>query len=442
MPNTKSLNFKLNIIGFNHKNTDIELRDKLSIPKNQLNHFLTEIKNNFSEISQCCIISTCNRTEVVFISKNNSHNNSDNINNLINWIATYAQCETTLILNSMYIYQGIEAIRHLMKVASGLDSMVLGEPQILGQIKESVAIAKKCNSIKSELNILFDHVFHCAKKIRSETQIGKCPVSMVFSTTQMLKKHLNKEDDNLKNIKKTHILLIGSGDTGKLLIKHLINDQNNIISITNRTDKHAEKLSADFGVSCIYWNDYKNNLDNFDVIICSAQAEHYLLTKQDFNQQHSKKTTQTPKLLIDLSMPRNIDPEISNLINIDLLNIDDIGMFIQNNALKRSKAVPLAKSIINNQIKDYLEQSKFSEYHNGIKNFRDYTKYVSGLVNKKIISEIKLGEDPEKALKEYSYLFTQKWLHQPTKKIQSWIQEGKSITPEDLFELFDLFEIY
>lgn len=411
----------INLIGINHKHAEIELRDNLAIPMERMDDFLTEIKTNFSNISECCIISTCNRTEIIFISKDSS-----SIQWINQWLANYGNIDSTVLLNSIYIHQGIEAIRHLMKVASGLDSMVLGEPQILGQIKQSVAIAKENNAIKNDLAIIFDNIFTCAKRIRSQTHIGKCPVSMVFSTTKIVEDHFNNKTNNIDN----NILLIGIGDTGKLLIKHLINDTSNQVYITNRTDIKAENIAAQYGISSIDWVDYKKSLHNFDVIICATQSEHYLITRQDIQ-------SESPVLLIDLSMPRNIDPEISKMINVTLLNIDDIGAFIQENALKRSQSIPHAEKIINSQIDYLIEQSKFNKYHSEIKKFRDYTKNIGDQINKKIKEEILLGSNPEQAIKEYSYLFTQKWLHLPNKKIQEWIKSGKSITPDEFFELFN-----
>ena len=431
----------INIIGLNYKTADIETRDKISIPKSQYAKFLTEIKLNFEDIVECCLLSTCNRTELIFISKTSDDNSVQNLTQwIINWLASLTDSSPTLLLETLYIHQGADAVKHLMQVASGLDSMVLGEPQILGQIKEAVAIAKSSNAIKSKLTLIFDHVFTCAKKIRSTTKIGHCPVSMAFSAMQIVNQHSNNQQ----------ILIVGAGVTGQLLLKHLINNKNknHDIYITNRTEKSAESIAAEFGISAISWSDFRRDLNQFDVIICAAQADHYLISKKDLKTKDINLAT--PTLCIDMAMPRNIDPEVEKLISVTLINIDDIGSMLQDNALKRAQAIPEAEKIISIQINKLINDVKLSEYHSGIKAFREYTKNVGADIIENIISDLKqnttsdkdlnkcLGKDIdfEKILKEYNYLFTQKWLHQPTKKIQEWLQNNKSLNAEDLFDLF------
>lgn len=431
----------INIIGLNYKTSDIETRDKISIPKTQYAQFLSEIQQNFEDIKECCLVSTCNRTELIFISKTTDDDSIQNLTKwIIDWLTSLTDSDPTLLLEALYIHQGTDAIKHLMQVASGLDSMVLGEPQILGQIKEAVSIAKSNNSIKSKLTLIFDHVFTCAKKIRSTTKIGHCPVSMAFSAMQIVNQHSNNQQ----------ILIVGAGVTGQLLLKHLVNNKNNNhnIYITNRTEKSAESIAAEFGISAISWSDFRRDLNQFDVIICAAQADHYLLSKKDLKTKDINLAT--PILCIDMAMPRNIDPEVEKLISVTLINIDDIGNMLQDNALKRAKAIPEAEKLISSQINKFINEVKLSEYHIGIKAFREYTKHVGTDIIENIISDLKqsltsnknldngLGKDIdfEKILKEYNYLFTQKWLHQPTKKIQEWLQNNKSLNTEDLFDLF------
>jgi glutamyl-tRNA reductase len=438
MPNKTTYALKtINIIGLNYKTADIATRDKLSIPKTQYAKFLSEIKQNFEDIKECCLVSTCNRTELIFISKTTDNNSIQNLTKwIIDWLTSLTEADPTLLLEALYIHQGTDAIKHLMQVASGLDSMVLGEPQILGQIKEAVSIAKSSNAIKSKLTLIFDHVFTCAKKIRSTTKIGNCPVSMAFSAMQIVNQHSNNQQ----------ILIVGAGVTGQLLLKHLVNNKNNNhdVYITNRTEKSAESIAAEFGISAIAWSDFRRDLNQFDVIICAAQADHYLISKKDLKTKDINLAT--PTLCIDMAMPRNIDPEVEKLISVTLINIDDIGNMLQDNALQRAKAIPEAEKIISSQINKFINEVKLSEYHIGIKAFREYTKHVGADIIENIISDLKQSIssdkgldkdiDFEKILKEYNYLFTQKWLHQPTKKIQEWLQSNKSLNAEDLFDLF------
>ena len=410
----------VNIIGLNYKTADIETRDKISIPKTQYAKFLSEIKQNFEDIIECCLVSTCNRTELIFISKVTDHNSIQNLTKwIIDWLINLTDSDPTLLLEALYIHQGTDAIKHLMQVASGLDSMVLGEPQILGQIKEAVSIAKANSSIKSKLTLIFDHVFTCAKKIRSTTKIGHCPVSMAFSAMQIVNQNSNNQQ----------ILIVGAGVTGQLLLKHLVNNKNHHhdIYITNRTEKSAESIAAEFGISAIAWSDFRTDLNQFDVIICAAQADHYLISKKDLKTKELKLAT--PTLCIDMAMPRNIDPDVEKLISVTLINIDDIGNMLQDNALKRAQAIPEAEKIISSQINKFINEVKLSEYHSGIKEFREYTKSVGADIIKSIISDLKQniasGKDSEKELDfekiliEYNYLFTQNGYINPLKKFKS-----------------------
>ncbi len=328
------------VIGLNHKTADIDIREKLAFDGPKLEEGLLTIRN-LPEVKESVIISTCNRVEIYL----NAGNTEQAIASIKEFIASFHDIRNESLNDALYIHNDIEAVRHIYRVASSLDSMVVGEPQILGQLKEAFEFSLKHKTTGILLNRLFKKAISVAKRIRTETRIAENAVSISFAAVELAKKIFTELTGKT-------FMLLGAGEMAELAAKHIMNNGVTDILIANRTYQTGCDLAKEFSGRAVPFENYLNELKTSDIIICSTGAPDYVLSK---SQMHKvmKERKNKPVFIIDISVPRNVDPEINTLDNVYLYDIDDLQGVVDSNIHERQKEARKAEDIIEEEIETF-----------------------------------------------------------------------------------------
>jgi glutamyl-tRNA reductase len=313
---------------------------------------------------------------------------------------------------ALFILHGSEAVRHVFRVASGLDSMVLGEPQILGQIKDAFDFSLKNKATGALLNKLMKKTFSVAKRTRTETGIGKGAVNISYAAVELAKKIF--DDLSTKTF-----LLIGAGEMGELAAKHLINNGVKDVIVTNRTYERAEKLAAEFNGRAVRFEEYMQELKHIDIIISAVDVRKHILTKEDIHGV-MKARKQKPVYIIDISDPRSIDPEIDKLDNVYRFDIDNLRGIVDVNEEERKKEAEKADEIVTSEVETFLRWQESLSAVPTIVALRDKAEAIRKDELEKTLK--KLGPMEEEKIKSIEYLtisIVNKLIHPPTSALKS-----------------------
>jgi glutamyl-tRNA reductase len=328
----------ISVIGLNHKTADIEVRERLAFNGPKLEEGLKGL-SSLPGVKEAFIISTCNRVEIYLHSKNTVSTQ------VIRFLSEFHSIPEELLKKSLYILNGLEAARHLFRVASSLDSMVIGEPQILGQVKEAFEFALGQKTTGPIINTLVKKAISAAKRVRTETRIAENAVSISYAAVELAKKIF--EDLSTKTF-----MLLGAGEMAELAARHLISNGVRSVTVANRTYERGCELAREFNGRAIRFEDFPKELVHTDIVICSTGAPNYVVTKADM-QEILKERKQKPVFLIDISVPRNIDPAINELDNVYLYDIDDLQGVVDSNILERKKEAEKAERIIDEEVEKF-----------------------------------------------------------------------------------------
>ena len=328
------------VIGISYKNADLDIRGLFSLSDLQLHSLFLEAKEK--KFDELMIINTCNRTEIF------GWNN--NTNDFINLLCKHSNGDIKTFEKYGYIITGKKAIKHLFRVGTGLDSQILGDFEIIGQIKQSLNRSKRLNLISGRLERLVNSVIHASKKIKNQTKLSSGATSVAYASVQYIIK-------NVKNISKKKIVLFGIGKIGRNTCENLLkHTKNEHIVLINRTQEKAEKIALKFPVLVKPYGELSSEISNADVLIVATSSSNPTITKDlIFNSKNL--------LILDLSIPRNVETQITELNNIKVVHLDELSQITDSTIEKRKKHIPKAELIINSNIKDYilwLSQRKFS----------------------------------------------------------------------------------
>ncbi len=330
------------LIGMNHKTAPLEIRERLSLScGDDINH-LAEIMN-IPEIKEGLYLATCNRVEVLA----NTADSEGAVGRLRDFIFHHGNLSAEEMNKCLYLHHDHEAVRHLFRVASSIDSMVMGEPQILGQIKDAFRTAVDHNATGVILNKILHHAFRVAKRVRSETGIANNAVSVSFAAVELAKKIFGA-------IEERNVLLIGAGEMSELAAKHLISRRVGKIFITNRTYARAVKMAEDVHGTAIEFDRLPEKLHEVDIVITSTGAPGYVLTPPMIEASIRRRKNRL-LFLIDIAVPRDIDPAVGEIDNVYLYNIDDLQDIVDSNLKSRNKEAEKAETIIDEEVTRYLE---------------------------------------------------------------------------------------
>lgn len=337
------------VIGLNHKTAPVEIREKIAFnSKEAIKEALKELIQR-EGIGEVVIISTCNRVEIYVYTANVSDLKRENqVEETIKaFLSNFHNIEIGEFENYLYVYKDTEAVEHLFKVASSLDSMIVGEPQITGQVKESYEIALSERTTSLILNYLMNRALFTAKRVRNETRIGENPVSVSYAAVGLIKKVFDE-------LSKKSILLVGAGEMAELALRHLIGSGIKNVYLTNRTFQRAEELAKEFNGVAVPFENLKEQLVKTDIVICSTGAPHYVITEQMLKEVMPLRKHK-PIFFIDISVPRNVDPACNELDNVYLYNIDDLQDVVDSNILERKKEAEKALSIVQEETEKFFQ---------------------------------------------------------------------------------------
>ncbi|MBI4620583.1 MAG: glutamyl-tRNA reductase [Desulfobacterales bacterium] len=328
------------VVGLNHKTAPVELREKLHFPSENIEEPLKRV-TSLPQISEALILSTCNRVEIVAVTRDIREGTEE----IRNFLSSYHGIPMSRLDSCLYSYDSYDAIKHIFQVASGLDSMVMGEPQILGQLKDAYSLTNKYKTSDVILHRFLHRAFSVAKKVRTETKIATSAVSISYAAVELAKKIF----DTLKN---KVVMLIGAGEMSELAARHLLNHGVKEILIANRTYSRAVKLAEELGGRPAVFEDITLFLDQADIVISSTGSAHYIIRSDDVVRV-LKIRKHKPMFFIDIAVPRDIDPKINDISNVYLYDIDDMEGVVGTNIKMRGEEAKKAERIIEKEIEQF-----------------------------------------------------------------------------------------
>jgi len=391
-------------VGINYNTAPVAIRERLAFPADSLEPSLKTLWNQH-KIHGAAILSTCNRTEFYYQAEDHSPNT------LIEWIADTKNIDPKDFTPYLYSHTDSQSIRHMFRVACGLDSMVLGEPQILGQMKTAYQAAYEAGTLGKHLGKLFHHTFSAAKKVRTDTAIGSSPVSVAFAAVQLAQQIFN-------SLSEQTALLIGAGETIELTARHLY--QNNIgrIIIANRTYDKAHALASQFNGYAIDLSELPTHLAEADIVVSSTASQLPILGKGRV-ESAIKKRKHKPMFMVDLAVPRDIEAEVAQLSDVYLYTVDDLQNTIDQNMDSRRKAAEQAEEIIDTQVEHFLSWMRSQGAQTVIKDFRLQSELTRNQALKKALSQLNNGRDAEEVLNLLAHTLTNKLIHTPSAQIRA-----------------------
>jgi len=402
----------VSIFGINHKTAPVDIREKVAFSPDKLSDSLQQLKQDLL-LDEVAIISTCNRMEIIYRNPQDEtkpSNQEDPSSQIASWLAEYHQIEKSHVIEHAYHHSGELAINHIMSVACGLDSMVLGEPQILGQVKDAYGYANHAGTMGVYLNRLFQQTFSLAKQVRTETKIGESAVSVAYAAITLAKRIF-------VDFSKVDALFIGAGETIELAARHLNRQGVVNMSVANRTVERAEKLAEEFNASAHALSELPGLVEKADIIISSTASPVPVIGK-GLMEKAMKSRRHKPMFMVDLAVPRDIEPQVADLNDVYLYTVDDMQDVIKENLKEREKAAEEAREIIRLHGKRYLHWLQSLSAVELLKDFRTQIESVKDRELTRALEKIAKGENSEKVLKEFANRMTQKFMHSPSKSIR------------------------
>ncbi|AGH38682.1 Glutamyl-tRNA reductase [Bibersteinia trehalosi USDA-ARS-USMARC-188] len=414
-------------LGINHKTASVSLREKVAFVESKRQLAFEQIsQQNLAE--SAVILSTCNRTELYFhqadIPPQEDH--PENIawrERCFQWFAEIHQLDHNELRQCIYFKQNMDTARHLMEVACGLDSLILGEPQILGQVKQAYQDSEyfyhqQGKSISTNLSRLFQKTFSTAKRVRSETEIGASAVSVAYAACGLARQIFD-------DFAKLRFLLVGAGETIELVARYLIQHGAQNLMVANRTHIRAEMLAEklETPMQILSLSALQVGLNQADVVISSTGSPDLLISKE-MVETAQKQRRFDPMLLIDIAVPRDIDEKAGELDSVYAYSVDDLQHIIQQNLAQRQQAAEQAKEIVEQECKDFFAWLKQQQSSQLIKHYRQNAEEIRLDLLEKARNALEQGQDSEKILQELSYKLMNQLLHAPTSALQNLAKDG------------------
>ena len=393
---------KVFVVGLNHKIADVDVREKLAFSGPKLEEGLTKFEE-LPDVQEAVILSTCNRVEL-YANVRDAVKASESIKT---FLSEFHNINRESLNDALYIYDDIKAVGHIFRVASSLDSMVIGEPQILGQLKDAFELAHKKKTTGVLLNRLMKKAISVAKRVRTETRIAENAVSISFVAVELAKKIFT-------DLSKKVFMLLGAGEMAELAAKHLISNGVKEVIVSNRTYERACELAKEFNGRPVKFDEFIQEMIRADIVICSTGASDYVLKKSQM-QKVMKERKQGPVFIIDISVPRNIDPETNDLDNVYLYNIDDLQGVVDANRFERQKEAEKAERIVEEEIETFLKWQSSLDSVPTIIALREKAEEIKKEELDKLLSKFPgIGEKEKKGIEYMATAITNKLIHPPT----------------------------
>ncbi len=328
------------LLGLNHKSAPVEVREKISLSKPRIKAN-TDIIKNMASIDGMAVLSTCNRTEFYF----SSTKHKKAVDEVESWISDYSGIAVDEMAQYLYIFEDVKAVRHLYEVVGGLDSMILGESQIQGQVQEAYNLALECGFSNSIINTLFMNALSVGKRVRTETYIDRQPVSISSAAVDLAKSELGTLEGKT-------VLILGAGETSELAARHLVSNGISSVIVANRTYERAKIMANEFGGSAAKLSEFLNYIKDADIIISCTSSPRYVVEKAEIAPYVAQK--KSPLLFIDIAVPRDIEPAVAELDNVHLYDIDDLQNQVQQNLESRKNEAVKAQKIIEQEVSNFF----------------------------------------------------------------------------------------
>ncbi len=402
-------------LGINHNSAAVEVRERVAFAPEQVNEALCDACQAVG-VDEVVILSTCNRTEIYAMVPKGLAPAEKSLQ-LIDWMANYHHLSARELRGGAYHYEGDAALRHIVQVASGLDSMVLGEPQIFGQLKSAYAVARDAGTVGPELGKLFPRAFSIAKRVRTDTAIGENPVSVAYAAVD-LASHI------FTDLSDCRALLVGAGETIELVTRHLIEAGVRRIVIANRTLGRARELAHQFGADAVLLAEIPDQLRDADIVITSTASQLPILGKGAV-EQALKVRKHRPVLMVDIAVPRDIEPQVGDLRDVYLYSVDDLREIVDQNLRGRRNEARKADQIIAEGVAQYLEEIRGLGAVDVVKEYRQMAEELSEQELQRALRGLARGQDPEQVLTQLARGLTNKLIHAPTAGLKQASAEGR-----------------
>ena len=386
-------------LGINHKTATVAVRERVAFTPPQLTSALGQLRG-MPEVREAAVLSTCNRTELYCVTESRGEKP------ILDWLGEFHGLPVEDLSRCAYHYLDNEAARHLMRVAVGLDSMVLGEPQILGQLKEAYQSARDAEGLGGELELLFQHTFSVAKQVRTRTGIGQNPESVAYAAVRLASRIFD-------DFSRSRAMLIGAGETIELVARHLREAGVREMIVANRTRERAEGLASVFNAEAISLNEIPEALPRADIVISSTAAPLPILGK-GMAERALKKRRHRPIFMVDIAVPRDIEPEVGDLDDVFLYTVDDLNEVIQENRHRRQAAADQAESLIEHGVSVWLHERRIRSSGELIRRYRDQACELRERSEQQALARLARGEDPESVVRLLAHQLTNRLLHRPT----------------------------
>ncbi|VXB56786.1 glutamyl tRNA reductase [Pseudomonas sp. 8AS] len=412
-------------LGINHKTASVDVRERVAFTPEQLVEALQQLCHA-TPSREAAILSTCNRSELYLEQEQLS------ADEVLQWLADYHQLNLAELRACAYVHQDNDAVRHMMRVASGLDSMVLGEPQILGQMKSAYAVAREAGTVGPLLGRLFQATFSTAKTVRTDTAIGENPVSVAFAAVSLAKQIF-------ADLHRSQALLIGAGETISLVARHLHDQGIKRIVVANRTLERASSLAEQFGAHAILLADIPDELINSDIVISSTASQLPILGKGAV-ERALKKRRHKPIFMVDIAVPRDIEPEVGELDDVYLYTVDDLHEVIEENLKSRQGAAQAAEELVSAGAADFMQRLRALAAVDVLKAYRQQAERLRDEELAKAQRLLSNGAPADEVLAQLARGLTNKLLHAPSVQLKKISADGRLDALAVAQELFALDE--
>jgi len=410
-------------IGLNHHTAPVEIRERVAFAPERLSIDLQQLVK-VQDVQEAAIVSTCNRTEIY------CNLDGDNFGELLNWLENTHGIERSQLEPYLFSHSERDAVKHLLRVCSGLDSLVLGEPQILGQMKAAWQSAENEGTLGRHLNRLFQHAFTVAKKVRSDTAIGSSPVSVAFAAVQLSKQIFG-------DLSGKTALLLGAGETAELAMRHLHGQGVERLIVVNRTLANAESLAAEFGARAVPLTELHDVMHLADVLIASTGSPLPVFGKGAV-ESAIKKRRREPMLMVDIAVPRDIEAEVGELDDVFLYTVDDLEHIVDEGRRSRQQAADEAEEIIEHQTEEFMSWQRSLQAVDTVRAVRDRAVEQQQALLSKANARLAAGDAPEQVLEQMARALTNKLIDSPTRAMRTAASRDDTDTLNAARRLFGL----
>ncbi|MDY0072059.1 MAG: glutamyl-tRNA reductase [Thauera sp.] len=408
-------------LGLNHHTAPLAIRERVAFQPECLNQALHDLTHADS-VREAAILSTCNRTELYFAAEQPQH--------AADWLARFHQLALQEVSPYLYAYPQRDAIRHVFRVASGLDSMVIGEPQILGQVKDAARRAEEAGTMGTLLHKLFQNTFAVAKEVRSSTAIGANTVSMAAAAVHLTERIF-------ESVAEQHVLFIGAGEMIELCAAHFAGAQPRSMTVANRTEERALVVAERFGASTMRIDQIGEALPRFDVVV-SCTAAPLPIVGLGMVERAVKARRHRPVVMVDLAVPRDIEAEVAGLDDIFLYTVDDLAQVVDAGLESRQQAVVEAEQIIDSRVDGFLDWMSARQTVPVIRSLREHAESLRKSELERALRLLARGDDPQQVLDALSQGLTNKLMHAPTRFLNQADKARKAEAGVLVRELFNL----